>query len=356
MSFGQAGNSESLVVIHYDPAGQAQMRQMIYKYNFINDVYAGREVVLSVDGRKNDKDYIRFDKGENTLYKERYLISATGGIIDLKDKKVLHDGSAMLVRCSGDSIIFYTNDIFKGRFYSWYDLKNNVFAEIRNPAFKAIIGQDVEFDRTKSPYKLYYYPVNKPKVLLMEDAGHGGVSTTYKLAGIPLYWLDNNTFLFPNVKVSNLQGVIVKYNLLTKTAKEIGPFNSTSNLSANFRFQKAYGNTFVEFYFKDKLYLINPAKETMLLSNYREMDTNFSVEVEAKPTGRGIWYKGKEIGKNHFEINNFKASSNYAAIVKELVMGDESYQQGLVVYSINKAKWENVDAEEVVALIGWIKQ
>ncbi len=348
--------TESLIVVHYDPAKKAELAQFIYRYNYVNNVYTGREKIMTVIGRKNDKDYVRCDKGENVLYKDRYLISGSGNVIDLKEKKVLHDGTATLVRCSNDSIIFFTNDAFKGKYYSYLNLKNNAYEEIKNLSFRPILGQDIEFDRSKSPYKLYYYPQNKPKVVLMEDAGHGGVSSTHKLAGIPVYWLDNTTFLFPNIKITNLEGTIVKYNLTTQTAKEIGKFNSTSNLSSNFKIQKANGNMLVEFYFKDKYYLVNPAKETMLQSNYKEIDSNFSIEIEEKPTGRGVWYKGKEIGKDHFDLKNFKSSANYAAIVKEITMGDETYQQGMSVYNVYKGKWESLDGEDVACLIGWIKQ
>jgi len=347
--------TESLIVIHYDPSKKAELGQFIYRYNYVNNVYAGREKIMSVTGRKNDKDYVRCDKGDNVLYKDRYLISGLGNVIDLKEKKVLHDGTATLVRCSNDSIIFFTNDVFKGKFYSYFDLKTNTYEEIKSLTFKPIVGQDVEFDRSKSPYKLYYYPQNKAKVLLMEDAGHGGVSSTQKLAAIPIYWLDNSTFLFPNIKITNLEGSIVKYNLTTQSAKEIGKFNSTSNVPVNFKIQKANGNLLIEYYFKDKYYLVNPVKETMLQSNYKEIDSNFSIEIEQKATGRGIWYKGKEIGKDHFDLKNFKSSANYAAIVKEIVMGDESYQQGMSIYNVYKSKWESVDGEEVACLIGWIK-
>ena len=356
VGFSQTNTDESLIVIHFEPEGKAELKQGIYRYNFVNNVYEGREKIMSVVGRKNDKDYVRCDKGENTLYKDRYLITSIGNVIDLKEKKVVHDGSGKLVRCANDSIIFYTNDIFKGKYYSYFDVNTNKYTEIKSLTFKAILGQEVEFDRTKSPYKLIYYPQNKPKVVLMEDAGHGGVSATHSLGGIPIYWLDNNTFLFPNIKVSNLEGSIVKYNLLTKTLKEIGNFNSTSNLPPAYKLEKANGNVFVEFYFKEKLYLIHPIKETMLLSNYKEIDNNFSVENQSKSTGRSIYFKGKDIGKNHFDLNNFKASANYAAIVKEIVMGDEAYQQGLAVYNVAKNKWENIDAEDVASLVGWIKK
>lgn len=352
---GFSQTDESLIVVHPDDANKENFGQLIYRYNFVNNVYAGREKIMSVAGRKNDKDYIRFDRGENVLYKDRYLVSGIGNIIDLQEKKVVHDGTGRFVRCSNDSIIFFTNDIFKGKYYSYFDIKTNTYSEIKSLTFKAIIGQDVEFDRSKSPYKLLYYPQNKPKVVLMEDAGHGGISSKDKKADIPIYWIDHNTFIFPNIKITDLEGSIVKYDISTKTAKVIGTFNSTANVPATYELVKSVG-CYIEFYFKNKLYCINPAKETMLLSNYKEMDKNFSVEVEPKPSGRAVYYKGKDIGRYHFDLKNFKSSEHHAAMVKEIIMGDESYQQGMSVYNVATAKWENIDSEDVIAIIGFIKQ
>lgn len=354
LSFAQNNTDESLIVVHYDESNKTNLSQLIYKYNFVNNVYVGREEIIAVDGRKNGKDYVRFDKGENTLYQNRYLISGIGNIIDLKEKKVLHDGSAKFVRCSNDSIIFFVNDIFKGKYYTYFDLTTNTYSEIKSLSFKAILGQDVEFDKRTSPCKLEYFPTGKQKVVLMEDAGHCGVSSEDKKIDIPLYWIDNTTFLFPYIKITDLEGSIIKYNLLTKTAKVLGNFNSVSTLSPGYKLVKG-PNSFVEFYFKEKLYLVNPTKETMLLSSYKEVDVNYSIEVEAKSKGRAIFYKGKEIGKNHFELNTFKTSDNYAAFLKEVVMGDESYQQGLSVYIAASAKWQNIVTIDIASVVGWIK-
>ena len=355
LSFAQNNTTESLIVVHYDESNKANLGQFIYRYNFVNNVYAGRDQIISINGRKDNKDFVRCDKGENTLYKNRYLISGIGTVIDLSEKKVVYEGTGKLVRCSNDSIIFFVNDIFKGKYYAYFDLNTNIYSEIKSLTFKIILGQDVEFDRRKSPYKLEYFPIGKPKVLLMDDAGHGGVSSVGNKADIPIFWLDGNTFLFPNIKVTDLEGTIVKYNLLTKTSKILGTFNSTSIIPATYKLNNG-SNSQVEFYFKDKLYIINPTKETMLISNYKEVDSFFSIEVEGKSAGRGVFYKGKDIGKNHFQLNNFKSTPNFAAIVKEIVMGDEAYQQGLSVFNVSKMKWENIDAEDVASLIGWIKK
>ena len=354
-SIAQTNTGESLIVVHYDQANKVGLGQLIYRYNFVNNVYAGREQVLSVIGRKDGKDYVRCDVGTNTLYKDRYLISGIGNIIDLKEKKVVYDGTGKLVKCSNDSIIFYINDIFKGKYYAYFDLNTNKYSEIKNLTFKPVIGQDVEFDRTKSPYKLLYYPENKPKVVLLDDAGHGGVSSKDKKADIPIYWVDNNTFIFPNIKITDLEGSIVKYNIANKTSKVIGTFNSTANVPATYQLVNSV-DCYIEFYFKNKLYCINPAKETMLMSNYKEIDKNFSVEVEPNPKGRAVYFKGKDIGRYHFDLKNFKASPNYAVLVKEIIMGDESYQQGMSVYNVANSKWESVDGEDVASLVGWIKK
>lgn len=346
---------ESLIIVHYDPNNQENLGQLIYRYNFVNNVYAGREEIMKVVGRKNGVDYVRCDNDKNMLYKDRYLISGIGNVIDLKDKKVIYDGKGKVVRCSNDSIIYYINDIFKGKYYAYFNLKTNTYTEIKTLTFKPTLGQDVEFDRTKAPYKLLYYPQNKSKVILMDDAGHGGISSKDKKADIPIYWVDNNTFIFPNVKVTDLEGTIVKYNLSTRSSKVLGTFNSTANVPATYQLVNS-SDCYIEFYFKNKLYCINPEKETMLLSKYKEVTKNFSIEVEPSAKGRAVYYKGKETGRFQFQLEKFKASDNYAALLREVVMGEETYQQGIAVYSTALMKWESIDGEEVAAMVGWLKK
>ena len=353
--FAQTKLSESLIAIHYDPDHKSDLKQVIYKYNFVNHVYNGKEVVMTFNGKKDGKDYVRFDEGENIVYQNRYLVSPRGYIIDLEDKVILHDAPAKVIRCTNDSVIFFINDVFSGAYYSYYNLKTRKYADIPSKDFKPNIGQNVEFDQQKSPYKLFYYPKGGDKTLLMEDAGHGGVSSVEKKQDIPIHWIDDDSFLFPYIKITDLEGSVVKYTISNKKTKIIGSFNSTSKLSAAYKFQSGL-NGLIEFSFKDKLYLINPVKETMLISFYKEIGTDYSVSVDAKAGSRSIYYKGVEIGKNNFEINNFKASENYAAIICNVKMGASSYKRDLSVYSAFKGKWETIFTENIVSIAGWIKQ
>lgn len=349
----QVKMNESLVVVCYDPSSKANLKQLIIKYNFINHSFAGHDTIMRIDGTRNGKDYLRFDQGENTLYQNRYLISSKGCILDLETKEILHDAQANVVRYGVDSVIYFINDVFSGSYYSLYDFKKRKYSNINSPEFKPVIGQNVEVDQKSSPYKLVYYPKDKTKVVLMDDAGHGGVSSLEKKTEVPVYWVTNNSFMFPFIKITDLEGSIIKYDLDLKTQKIIGEFNSLAKVPTTLRFNKV-SNGLVEFSFKDKYFLINPVKETMLAAYYKEFDENYSVSIEDKPLGRAIYYKGIEIGKKNFELHNFKASQNHTAIITNIKLGQSVYRRELSVYSVFKTKWENIYVDNLLSISGWI--
>ncbi|MCW3077394.1 MAG: hypothetical protein JWO32_2003, partial [Bacteroidetes bacterium] len=99
LSVGAQDVKYGLIVVHVVPEGKTEFKQKIYNYHFLNGRFTGREELLVVSGKKDGKDYIRTDIGNTTLYNNRYFITGIGNIIDLKEKKVLFDGRANLVRC-----------------------------------------------------------------------------------------------------------------------------------------------------------------------------------------------------------------------------------------------------------------
>jgi len=57
-----------------------------------------------------------------------------------------------------------------------------------------------------------------------------------------------------------------------------------------------------------------------------------------------------------FQLKNFKSSDKTVALVKELIVGTESYQQGMAVWNYEQMKFEKVDADEVLTMAGWINE
>lgn len=343
----------SLIVIHYDPASKTDFKQLVYSYHFLNGHFTGREELMSFKGRVNNADYVRTDKGNNFIYQNRYLITGAGSIIDLKDKKILFDQRANLVRCSNDSAIYYTNDAFKGKFYSVYNFTTKQYAEVKKLTFKAIIGQDVEFDKTNAPYSINFYPVSKPKVLLTNDAGFGQQLSDNKKLDPSVVWLDNSNFIYCKFNKENTNIDFVKMNMDTKTQTVIGKgVIKQQNDPGSFT---KISKSLIQYNFGDKKFLIDLDKNIVTELLFTNPENNFSVECKKNPYGHVIKLNGKDIGKFHFQLKNFKSDQNIAAIVKELVVGTDSYQQGMSVWNNTKPGWEAVDCEEVVAIIGFIK-
>lgn len=352
-SFAQGNDKQSLYVVHIESGGKT-FKQKIFAYHFLNGSFTGRDEVMMVEGKREGKDYIRTDLGTSTIYNNRYLITGIGNIIDLKEKKVLFDGRAGLLRCSNDSALFYTNDVFKGKFYSVYDFKNGQYKEIKDLLFKPRLGRDVEYDKSTVPFKITYYPVGKPKIVLTTDAGYGQQGTKdNSIPDPPMCWLDNDNFVFVRFNKENTEMSIVKLNVDTKTTTEVGKLAITKELLpatwtkiANDQLLMRFGN---------KQILIDLTVNTVTQLEFSRPDYGFSYACKSDSKGRVVKMNGKEIGKYHFEAKNFAAGANTAAFVKELMIGADSYQQGLMAWNQTKQTWEHVEADEVLTVIGWLK-
>lgn len=345
---------QDLIVVHVDGSSKTQFKQVLYAYHFLNGSFTGRDELLSVQGKKEGKDYIRFDRGHNMIYKNRYLITGIGNIIDLQEKKVLFDGKAKLMRCSNDSAIFYTDDIFKGRFYSVYNFSNNTYGEVKELLFKTKYGRDVEFDKSTKPFKLLYFPAGKPRVQLLSDAGYGQVNEKDSyVPDPPMVWIDNDNFMFSHFNAGNTEVQFYKVNVDTKKSERIGSLDITGE--TGLAEIQSLNSDQVMFKLGNKYVFIDMESGTISEQEYTKPVNGFSFICKPDPkVGHTIKLYGNEIGKYHFDSQNFVAGSNIAGFVREMKIGQESYQQGLMVWNATRKKWEAVDAEEVLALIGWV--
>jgi hypothetical protein len=353
--YAQENVKQGLIVAHVESASKTDFKQKIYNYHFLNGHFTGREELMTVVGKQNGKDYVRTDLGENIIYDNRYLITSVGNIIDIKEKKIVWDGRANLIDVRNDSAIYYTNDAFKGKFYSVYNFKTKTYGEVKQLTFKAKLGQDVEFDKTKQPFQIFLYPLGKPKVELVKDAGYG-----QKIAGdsrVPdplMWWIDDNNLMYAHFDKENTTLKFVKVTVDTKQSTSIGSVVIVpQNAAASF---KKLSKTQGLYQFGTKQILIDIAANTVSDLQFTKPIDGFSAECKAGASGRIIKLNDKEVGKYHFQLKNFKTNGNMVGLVKELTIGTESYQQGIAVWNFTKKGWENVDAEDVLAFIGWIKE
>jgi hypothetical protein len=348
-------SKKSLIVVHVDPASKSQYKQQIFSYHFLNGSFIGRDQIITVTGRVEGKDYIRLDRGKNTLYKGRYLITGMGNIIDLQEKKVLFDGRASLVKCENDSAVFYTNDIFKGKFYSVYNFEKKQYAEVKDLLYKPRFEKDVEFDKTSTPFKINYYPQGAAKVVLTSDAGYGQTTTKdARVADPPTCWLDHSNFVYSHFNKENTELAFYKVNIDSKENKLVGKLTISPEITP--AEISRLSDTELLMLLGNKQIIINVKDNSVTDLSYASIGNGFTYECKPSAAGRVVKLNGKEIGKVHFKPVNFVSDKTEAALVKEIMVGTEGYQQGISVWNGTDKKWETVEADEVLRLVGWVSE
>ncbi|MCC7301095.1 MAG: hypothetical protein IT233_00485 [Bacteroidia bacterium] len=357
--FRGAGKKVSLLVAENDLKAGQNFLQHLVAYHFVDGKYQSKEKIISVPGKKEGVtgNYIRFDLGQNKIYRNRYVITGIGNVIDIRDKKVLLDRKDQFLFGRGDSLIFYTNDIFKGRYYSYLDLKTGQYYEIHDLLFKALEGQDIEVDQSSRQFKIWLYPVGKDKQLLVNDAGYGEDASARKEKSVrvPFVWLNDQQFLYPHYNQTRNICTIYKVDIPTRKQEVIGiieqvpstPFNSYfyKDASGNWVYVCGKGNFTVE---------VKKKKLSQIFSE--DLGNGFTADLTEVPvSGRAFQYQGAVIGKQFCDHRRARTCPKLLAVPYELIVNGERYPQGVTVWDADTRTWKEIDVFDVAAVVGFVE-
>jgi hypothetical protein len=352
--------NHSLIIAVYD--GQAASNHIIHlqRISFSGGTPGAPETIMNiVTQQAGDRSpRIRFDLGANKIYRNRWIITSYGNVIDLEQKKVLVDGHDQFVRASGDSIIFYTNDISRGKFYSVLDLKTGMYAQVKSPSFRAHLGQDVQPDCTLKNFKLYYYPPSAQKVEIIKDAGFGEDISLIPQAkpSCPIYWIDNDNFLYPNYSSAHDYVSIMKVNFSTKMQEKVGGIDK---LPENHRLSSFYQNVDGDIIYSCARghYKIDHAKKEVTELEFFSEGNGFSVAADETDKKGRVIRSGENIIGTYYCLPGLTATTTgFIAFPYEMVLGDEHYLQGVAVYSATAKQWKTVSDSDLSAVVGWIEE
>ncbi|HTL81598.1 MAG TPA: hypothetical protein VL651_07830 [Bacteroidia bacterium] len=344
----------------YDQQAATNHIVHIYRVPFENGVAGGQESVMDVltQGDGDAKPKIRFDLGPSTIYRNRYVITSYGNVIDLKEKKVLVDAHDQFMKASGDSIVFYVNDIFRGQFYCLLDLKTGTYSEIKSASYRITTNKDVQPDCSLKNYKIYYYPVSSDKVELVRDAGFGEDVTFLSGAKhqLPIQWIDADDFLYPNYSSDHSFVTIMKVSVSNQTEDKIGTIDNLPENHSYSLFYKDPEGTIVYRCSRGD-FSIDAQKKKVTELTYLSAGNGFSVAVnEVKPKGREILNSGTSIGNYYCDPSQAVSTNGLIAFPYEIVLGDEHYLQGYAVWSSATGKWKNLGDSDLAAVIGWTQE
>jgi hypothetical protein len=355
-----AGKKVSLIIAAYDDNAAVNHLQHLVNYVFMDGAMVSQETLLSVPTQKSGVkgNYVRFDIGKNMIYRNRYIVTGIGNVIDIKTKKILVEERGDFVKFSGDSIIFHTDDIFKGKYYSVLNLKTEKFAKVENPNYNPMPRPDVEVDETKQPFRISAFDVSGKETELVKDAGYGEAQP---LLGddvkrkFPIFWLDNSSFLYSNFTKNQQNASIYKVST-NKTVEKIADITEIPATAESTFFEfDSEGN--VIYSCGKGRFVIDLKKKTATKALFEPLGNNFFVESDENPRyGRTIKYEANEAGKKWCRLDNAKTTSGYAAFQSDMVIGTERYPQGVAVWNNVTKKWTTLDVSSLGDIIGWVEE
>ena len=166
--------------------------QHLVRYKFDNGALVSRDVILSAPVKQ-----ISYNLGENHIYRNRYVITNWGDIVDIQNKKHIHNGEGKYVATEGDRIVHHlTNVNVKGYFY--YDLKSGRYARLPVPTKWALPGT-LSPDQTKSVEghndEIWLHSLKQKKRLLGSGFNIQAEEVVSFMSRPPVFWLDNDRIL-----------------------------------------------------------------------------------------------------------------------------------------------------------------
>lgn len=109
----------------------------LVSYNFDNAILKSKDTLFGTETFRKDKSglystYVRFEFGNNFIYKKRYVISGSGNVIDIeKQFLVIGDGDEF-IEAIGDTLIYHRANIFTGTGFLILNLVTGEYGFINN--------------------------------------------------------------------------------------------------------------------------------------------------------------------------------------------------------------------------------
>lgn len=373
--YGQTPRQNSLLVAEYQKnyEGDGNYTHLV-SYNFINGKLASKDTILSAPTRKgkNTGHYVRYGSGNNFVYKNRYVISGFGNIIDVKTKSLVLEESDNLVETRGDSIIFHRKNNKTGTGYLVCDLKNRTYGFVKDKNFMSVKGMHspnhqwgLEFDYSEVPCKLLLHGKENKQMIIMNNCGRGTLLSPLasSFMTVPIHWTDNQNFLYANYSIlgvgtENITATvkIYKTNIETKDSKIVAKIDSVPPAVTNSSFSTDPSGKII-FHCSKGQFEIDFDKKQAISLNMVSIDNDFSIEHKWKDKyGRIISFKGEKIGQSWCNFYNAKSTTEFIGIEYGDVGSNLGYPKGVRVWNNITENWTDIEISWLSSIIGWIEK
>jgi hypothetical protein len=350
----------------------------LVSYNFEDGYLLSKDTILGAETFKTNKDssftrHVRFEFGGNFIYKNKYVVSGTGNVIDIEKRKLLIESGDEFITATGDSILFHRANIFTGTGFLLLNLKNGNYDFINheelNKEKKERSSPDkkhyLSIDKSKIPYKIDLHPSSGVKKTVVFDAGNGPNITSGSFRPtVETYWINNYTFLYSVHKLGKIMDSsqidttrffrskyfhdirIHEFNISSMTDKIYAEFIDIKQGDANDKFfedkigQLIYRTTGWNYYLLDTL------QKKFIDYQYHELGSNFSIAINGNQDGYPIRYYNEIIG----------SMPQSRKVVGDGIMAVEKGESEIRIWSNKTKEWSSIKIPWISSLVGWIDE
>jgi hypothetical protein len=352
----QATRKTSLLVSNCKAGQETCGIYELFRYDFVNGEYVGKEKIVTV----KFSDVI-FNGWGDKIYRNRYVLTRFGDIIDVLEKKILHDGEGELHRTDGNKI--YTrilNHRYKNGLYV-FDLDTKKYELVRKVDDNFIFGElspngirsakhwcsiknvcGIEISESGNKKKLI-----KGTFITITSRGLNSAD----LMRVPIFWLDDKRIL---TQTTNGKLVIVSVN------GTITPLLQIEMDKYPYHNPYFYRNEDGEIIYDcDEKYLIDVEAKTFKSLGEGYIGKGFSEKKDESVKylwgfGDIFFHNGNEIGRAW--AMRPVANENFLAVLYGEYGSNLGYPDGVKVWNNIKKDWTTIEIKPLPEIIGWIEE
>jgi len=349
MAEGQSsGQRTSLLVANCKGGESICDTQELVSYHFENGEYVAKDLVLS-----STTDQVRYDLGNNVIFRKRYVITNWGDIVDVTDKKLIHKGDGEFAGIEGDRIITRVRRTGMHGIFA-FDLSTNRYWKVKKPNIWEFAGT-LSPDQRKAAHFKCMWRKNRllATAIVIEELGKKTVLKA-KLGAecslsrssaftVPFIWIDNRRIL---TQRSNGDLVVLHLDGKVRPLLKIESGESPDSLPSFSRSRDGR----INYSLNGKNYVLNIDAGTFEVDRVT-VGNGFQVS-RGDDFWETLYFEGAEVGK--LWGGGGHATRDFVAFHYAEPGANLGYPKGIKVWNGTKRSWTTIDINWGAVIIGWV--
>lgn len=363
----------SLIVTNIDDSNSEHDRtQDLIKYDFENGELVATETIISNPGGQ-----LRFNCEESRVYRNRYVITDFGDIVDITTRQFIHwggngSGFTRLLEVEGDYVYIHQPSTDE---YYYFNLANLETKEMEDPgslSLPGLLSPNGSMSVTSigwSEGQIWLHYLNGEAEMLGEGFFVEYSPLASSMLGVPLFWLDSERVLTQKsngeIIIVTVDGSVVPVVNIDLSQLDFAPAGMTgaarASIYRDFNDRIIYSIRLIgpEGKFCDNRFVIDVENESYSTYHPEWIPLGHEFEYSSKGDNTVLRYKGNEIGHEKcFNEGYERTIKGHIAITRQ--ESCDIYPTSIRVWSNANGNWTSMDFEFPIwitysSIIGWIE-